>query len=237
MELSEKDIEQGYWYYRPEEQFPPKSIMFPDEYEGDHRLNVICTQTDLPASRQKKLVKEWCQTFPKLENVKILWLSSKVNQDLFEAVCEMKNLIGLNIKWSAIKRIDSIQKLKVLLYLNLGGSSQVESIDCLGNKRDLVWLEIDNFKKISDILALSQLSQLRGLSLEGSMWTTQIVDSLAPIGQLTNLEFLSIANLRAKDKTLAPLFNLKKLKTLHTAKWWPKSEMSKLNKELPELAF
>jgi hypothetical protein len=233
MELSERDIEQGYWYYRPEEQFPPKSIMLPYEYDGDHRLNVICTQTDLPASRQKKLVKEWCQTFPKLENVKILWLSSRVNQDLFEAVCEMKNLIGLNIKWSAIKRIDSIQ---VLRYLNLGGSSQIESIDCLGDKRDLVWLEIDNFKKISDISALSKLSRLRGLSLEGSMWTTQIVDSLTPIGQLTNLEFLSIANLRAKDKTLTPLFNLKKLKTLHTAKWWPKSEMSKLNKELPELA-
>ena len=235
MELSERDIEQGYWYYRPEEQFPPKSIMFPYEYDGDHRLNVICTQTDLSASRQKKLVKEWCQTFPKLENVKILWLSSKVNQDLFEAVCEMKNLIGLNIKWSAIKRIDSIHKLNGLCYLNLGGSSQVESIDCLGNKRDLVWLEIDNFKKISDISALSKLSQLRGLSLEGSMWTTQIVDSLAPIGQLTNLEFLSIANLRAKDKTLAPLFNLKKLKTLHTAKWWPKSEISILKKEMPGL--
>jgi hypothetical protein len=117
MELSERDIEQGYWYYRPEEQFPPKSIMFPYEYEGDHRLNVICTQTDLSSSRQKKLVEEWCQTFPKLKNVKILWLSSRVNQDLFEAVCEMKNLIGLNMKWGAIKRIDSIQKLKGLTQL------------------------------------------------------------------------------------------------------------------------
>jgi len=118
----------------------------------------------------------------------------------------------------------------------IGGSSQVESIDCLGDMRDLVWLEIDNFKKITNISTLSKLSRLRGLSLEGSMWTTQIFDSLTPIGQLTNLEFLSIVNLRAKDKTLAPLFNLKKLKTLHTAKWWPKSEISELNRELPGLA-
>jgi hypothetical protein len=32
-----------------------------------------------------------------------------------------------------------------------------------------------------------------------------------------------------------PLFNLRKLKTLHLAKWWPKSEMSTLKKELPGL--
>jgi Leucine-rich repeat (LRR) protein len=204
MDLTQKDIEQGYWYYRPEEQFPPKSITFPNEYDGNQRLNVICTQTDLPASRQRKLVKEWCQIFPRLENVQILWLNSKVNQELFEAVCKMKNLIGLNIKWSAIKRIDSLQRLKGLRYLNLGGSSQVESIDCLVDMKDLVWLEIDNFKKITDISPLSKLFRLRGLSLEGSMWTTQIVDSLTPLGQLTNLEFLSIANLKAKDKTLMP---------------------------------
>jgi hypothetical protein len=43
--------------------------------------------------------------------------------------------------------------------------------------KDLVWLEIDNLKKITDISAISKLSRLRGLSLEGSMWTTQIVDS------------------------------------------------------------
>ena len=235
MDLTQKDIEQGYWYYRPDEGFPPKSITFPNEYDGNHRLNVICTQTDLPAIRQRKLVKEWCETFPKIENVKILWLSSRVNQDLFEAVCEMKNLIGLNIKWSAIKRINSILKLKDLRYLNFGGSSQVESINCLGFMKDLVWLEIDNLKKITDISPLSKLSRLGGLSLEGSMWTTQIVDSLAPIGQLTNLEYLSLANLKAKNKTLMPLLNLKKLKTLHLAKWWPKGEISTLKRELPGL--
>ena len=235
MDLTQRDIDQGYWYYKPEKQFPPTSITFPNEYDGNQHLNVVCTQTDLPASRQRKLVKEWCQTFSRLESVQILWLNSKVNQELFEAVCKMKNLIGLNIKWSAIKRIDSIQGMKNLRYLNLGGSSQVESIGCLGDMKDLVWLEVDNLKKITDISPLSNLSRLRGLSLEGSMWTTQIVDSLTPIGQLTNLEFLSIANLKAKDKTLMPLLNLKKLKTLHLAKWWPKSEISILKKEMPGL--
>jgi hypothetical protein len=163
MGLIQRDIEQGYWYYRPDEGFPPKSIIFPNEYGGNPRLNVICTQTDLPASRQRKLVKEWCQTFPQLENVQILWLNSKVNQELFEAVCRMNNLIGLNIKWSAIKRIDSLQRLKKLQYLNLGGSSQVESIDCLADMKDLVWLEIDNFKKITNISPLSKLFWLRSL--------------------------------------------------------------------------
>ena len=33
MDLTQKDIEQGYWYYRPDEGFPPKSITFPSEYD------------------------------------------------------------------------------------------------------------------------------------------------------------------------------------------------------------
>jgi hypothetical protein len=32
-----------------------------------------------------------------------------------------------------------------------------------------------------------------------------------------------------------PLLNLKKLKTLHLAKWWPKGEISTLKRELPGL--
>jgi hypothetical protein len=72
MEFTHRDIKQVYWYYRPEEEFPQKKITFPDEYGGNSRVNVVCTQTDLPASRQRKLVKEWCRTFPKIENVKTL---------------------------------------------------------------------------------------------------------------------------------------------------------------------
>ena len=147
----------------------------------------------------------------------------------------MKNLIGLNIKWSGIKTIDSIQKLKNLRFLNLGGSSKVESIDSLSTMKNLLWLEIENLKRITDIAPLSKLHKLRGLSLDGSMWITQIVDTLKPMSNLTNLEYLSITNLKAKDKTLMPLITLKKLRTLRTAKWWNDDELVMLEKELPEL--
>ena len=70
MDLTQKDIEHGYWYYRPDEGFPPKSITFPNEYDGNQRLNVICTQTDLLAIRQRKLVKECCERFQKLRTLK-----------------------------------------------------------------------------------------------------------------------------------------------------------------------
>ena len=48
--LTDRDIEHGFWYHRREEGFPPMGIRDPEEYDGSPRANVVCTQTNLPAS-------------------------------------------------------------------------------------------------------------------------------------------------------------------------------------------
>ncbi len=234
MNLSNINIKKGFWY--PDSSFkngwPPESITYPHEYNGEEILNVVCTQTDLPPYQQKKLVDEWCIKFPKTNKVKILWLHSKVPQRLFESVCEMKNLVGLYIKWSGIKDLKSIQKLKSLSYFHLGDSAMIESIKCISKMKNLKWLGLTNINKIQDISPLSKLSQLEGLSLEGSLWITQIVETLQPLEQLVNLKHLSICNLKSKDKTLNPITKLKKLHAFYCADWWDKNEMATIEKNL-----
>ncbi|WP_293726391.1 hypothetical protein, partial [Thiolapillus sp.] len=41
---------------------------------------------------QRKLVESWCEALPGLDKVEFLWLSSRVNQPLFDAACQMKSL-------------------------------------------------------------------------------------------------------------------------------------------------
>ncbi len=94
---------------------------------------------------------------------------------------------------------------------------------------------MENLKRIRDFGPLSELTELEGLTLEGSMWSTQRVTSLAPIGRLHKLKFLSIANLRADDGTLAPLFSLRSLETFNAAKWWNKMELDEIRRRNPML--
>lgn len=227
-EFTERDIRKGFWYYRPDEHFPPMAVTRPEEYDGSPRLNVACTQTSLGSHAQRKLVDHWCQFLPTCRNLEFLWFSSKVPADLFEAACRVPRLRGLWIKRSGIQHLDSLTRAVDLRFLHLGSSTQVKTIQPLGLLKRLEWLEVENFKKIHDISDVGKLHNLQGLAIEGSMWGTQVVEALEPLSRLRQLRHLSIANLRARDKTLAPLFDLPQLQHFHSALWWDEKERAHL---------
>ena len=234
-ELSDRDCREGFWRHRPEEGFPPPVIRYPEQYENFATANIGCTQTNLPRSQQIKLVRKWCERLPRLEALELVWFCSRVTQELFDAACHIPNLRGLYVKWSSIKRLDALSHCRQLRFLRLGSSPAIESIEPLSKLANLVWLEIENFKRIHDLAPLAELRQLVGLTVEGSMWSTQIVDSLAPIGRLSRLRYLNLANLRSKDKTLKPLYSLENLELFHSATWWKEEEMRELRAQNPKL--
>ncbi len=86
--------------------------------------------------------------------------------------------------------------------------------------QSLKWLDLESVTRIKSLDALAGLTSLEGLSVDGSMWTTQVVGTLGPVGNLVDLRYLSIVNLRAIDGTLSPLFALRKLEVFLSAKWW-----------------
>jgi Leucine-rich repeat (LRR) protein len=235
--LTPLQIERGFWYHDPENGFPPEYVSYPEEYQGGEKLNLACTQLDLSSHRQKKLTEAWCALLPELPDVKTLWFNSRVNQPLFEAACEMENLEGLYVKWSGIKSIASLPKLKKLKYLHIGSSAQVESMEPLREMTGLQALEIENFKKIRKLDPIAELTQLEGLSICGSTWTIQVVESLEPLRKLTNLKYLYLIALRSLDKTLRPIAEIKSLVTLRTAWWWKVEEFAYLRDKLPNLRY
>ena len=237
MTLTDEQIKKGFWYRRPEDSFPPAAVTYPDEYDGGERLNLMCTQFDIPAYQQRKLVARWVEVLPTLKKLRCLWLSSRVGQNLFEAACELSGLTGLYVKWSGIRQVDSILKLSSLQYLHLGSSSQVSSVECLSQLTNLAVLELENLKPMHSLEGVGQLDQLEGLSVEGSTWTTQWVDSLKPLARLRNLKYLFMTNLKSKDGTLQPLTGLTGLVNLRVAYWWPGEEYALLRGALPNLKY
>lgn len=225
-----------FWYHRPEDNHPPSSFVWPSQWDSGDRLAIECTQRrDLSPSRQRSLVKEWSRLLPTLEGLKLLWLNSRVPQDLFEAACAVPGLEGLYVKWSGIKSLSPLANAAALRYLHIGSSPGIESIRPLASRNELEWLGLENVKRIDDLSPLEELSSLRGLLVEGSTWRTQRIKTLEPIGRLSQLEYLSIANLRAADKSLRPLFSLRNLHSFHAAQWWDETEIEELRRLNPSL--
>ncbi|HOX11159.1 MAG TPA: hypothetical protein PK333_04180 [Candidatus Moranbacteria bacterium] len=237
MTLNEDQIKKGFWYYRPDIDFPPRAIKSPEQYSGQERIDLRCTQLDLDSKKQKNLTASWCAYLPTLEKIKYLWFDSKVNQMLFDAACQMENLEGLHIKWSSIKSLDNLLNLKNLKYLHIGSSTKIENINCIGNLNKLIVLEIAHFKKISQIDPIGNLVQLEGLAIEGNIDTTYIIETLKPLENLALLRHLSLGNLKTRDKTLSYLNGIKSLEYINLAHWWDEAEIEALKKNLPNLKY
>ncbi len=235
IDINDKSACLNYWYHRPLEEWPPEPIQEPGPIRSDGRLNLWCTQTHRSPSEQKKLVAHWCDTLPTLTGVRHLWLGSRVPQNLFDAACRIPNLESLYIKWSGIKKLDALEKAVSLRYLHIGSSTGVESIEPLRSLTSLKWLGLESVTRVESLDPLCDLVNLYGLTVEGSLWTKQVVETLAPVGNLHRLRYLSIINLQSRDRTLSPLFALTHLEVFHSASWWSQSEVAELFRRNPKL--
>lgn len=222
-----------FWYHRPDRAHPPAAIRDPAELTGSDHLTLSWTGST--ESRRRALIRNWCQVLPQLQGVRLIWLVSRVPQALFEAACQVPGLEGLYIKSSGIKSIEALHEARTLRYVHLGSSPSIVSLTPASDLRQLKVLGVQNLKRIHDLSPLAVLSGLEELSVEGSMWTVQHVDTLGPIAFLTELRFLSLVNLRARDRTLKPLFSLRKLRRFQAAQWWDPAELSELRRLNPDL--
>jgi hypothetical protein len=226
-----------FWYWNPENRFPPDPIIRPEEFDDGDRLNISCTQTDLPAQEESSIIKAWCELLPQLSGIRFLWFSSRVRQEMFEAASQLSSLEGLYIKWSGITDLMSIQGLHELKYFHLGQSGYLNSIEPLANCLGLRWLGLELLSRIRDLGSLAPLVGLEGLSLEGSMSTAWQVSSLKPLSHLTNLRYLSLANLRSEDRSLSGVLSLEKLATFRYGAWWNAEEVAEVKRRNHGVVF
>jgi hypothetical protein len=230
MKLTYKEIEYGYW---------TRSLNKPIDLTVDSKqiYKVKDLGLDIPELNRPKILKQWIKVLPNLAQIENLWTYHKLNQEMFEIICELPNIKGLNIKWSGLKSIDSIVKLDSLKHLYIGSSTSVENIRVLPQLLKLETLSIENFKSVSDFGPISNMTNLIGLGLNGGMYSTLKIDSLEPVGHLTNLKHLQLINTTIKDKSIKPILNLKELECLRLTYKWTENDFELLRANLPRLKY
>lgn len=232
--LSSADIIDGFWRHRPEDDFPPPPVERPEEYDGAERLNLACTQTELPPRRQQRLVEAWCEALPSFVKLRFLWISTRVNQALFEAACRVPRLEGLYVEWGAIDDLSPIVRRLGLRFLYLGSAPGITSIECLSELRGLEVLELENLHRVADLSAIGRLTDLEGLALYGGEKRWRVPD-LAPLSRLAALRYLFLVGLRPANRSLRPLYGLEQLRTLRLDPGWSRDEVLDLQVRRPEL--
>jgi len=205
-----------------------------EEYKGQKNFVLACTQRDdCTASEQKKGVKAWCELFKNQQlSIEKLWVTTRITQEILDAICHQQTLNGLYIKWGAYNDISGLGNITNLEYLHLGGGTSLENINVLSKLDKLKSLETIKLFNIHDYSLLTDLKNIIDLVIEGdpysqmkkvtlkslnflkempqlvrlSLCMTKIEDhSYAPITKLPNLKFLGLPNDRDLDKDMNKL--------------------------------
>lgn len=242
-ELTDKDLRIGVWTYgevNTEGNLPANfGSTMPDDIMDIDRVWVrVGSGADLPQKEAKLERQKWIKAFPHLQNIRFLWIRGSVNQEFFDAICQMEWLEALNIfGLISINNLDKISRLKRLKHLYISSATKIGNINGLSELQELVTLQIDGFKLVRDISPITRLNSLKGLSIQGSMWKKQFIDSIEGLDQLSNLESLSLDGTKVAIKDITPVTRLKKLKALEVGYWWRKEDLILLYESLPLLKY
>lgn len=227
----------SFWYHRPQLNFPPKPIRYIADYNGGKHLALACTQTELSAAEQKKLLHAWCDYLPQLQQVEFLWLQSRVPQQLFDAACAMPKLKGLYIKWGGVTSATALSAARQLTYLHLGSMPSLQPLEVLSELTQLRWLELENIRASRDLSFVTPLTELRGLSLSGdsNSLKTLTLNTLTPLLSLQQLQWLQLQTVDIEDKSLAPVARLPALQQLLLSNSFPMEQIALLAGQRPDI--
>lgn len=211
-----------YWFIHEK---TDKSVVELAEYAGEKELTINCTQLDgfphypkyKSASEKKRVLSEWIKFLKDNPHAFTeLRFGTRMPQELFNAVCEQKDLKRLYIKWGVYPDISAISKLQELEYLHIGSGAGVLSVDPIAELKNLVMLSVENFQKINDYSALAALDNLEVLSIEGDVWAPRYIhiDSLDFLREMKQLRAFLSTSAIVKSKDYTPILELENIEYL-----------------------
>lgn len=167
-------------------------------------------------------------------HIRHLWAHA-VDQAFLEEIAELDALETLYMNRVNAADLMPLGNLPRLRSLSVVDATKVVDFNWLPQTDSLQSLAVENLKRITDLDALASLTQLKALGVEGSMWTPMRVASLGPLGELKQLQYLFLTNLRVVDKSLKPLHTLAGLRALQCANFFPNAEFAALADVRPQL--
>ena len=152
------------------------------------------------------------------KNLRIL-TAGAVNQDFLDEICELPELEWLELLWPVTaETLEGLARLTKIHRLKIDSPRNITDFTPITKLFRLTRLEIENAKHLSNLRWMLPLkNRLEVLGLDGSINTTQKLDSLDPLDGFT-FRKLSLTSVSLADKDLSPLINCRNLTELKCAK-------------------
>lgn len=208
----------GNYYKRCFTSSLPDPIQTVDEYHGENVVVLACTdlsKAKYPTQGQrKKILNEWIDFLRSNPNaIDNLHCVTRMNQQLFDAICCQKNLFELNIKWGMYPSLSKITNLQRLECLMLCAGASTKDISPIGELTQLEALCLSTVG-VHDYSPLSHLHGLKELGIHSGMDNLVKVNDLKFLYQLIELKNFHTTGFRLIDSDYSPVLSLDKLEFL-----------------------
>ena len=212
LRIPPEDLSTSHWSWR----LPVDTVLARDDSSEVRVAKSLNLRGVATATKRIKIVQN---------NLNLQYLSiwtRYTGQPVLDAIGTAQNLLRLDIGTLRAPDLSPLEELQQLEYLRLVSASSAVDLAPIGALRSLVSLSLGISPKVSSLDGLfSQgFPQLRALALGSSSEGRLVhVDDLSPIGNASNLEYLSLFSIRTKAPSLGFAYRLPKLKALqyHTA--------------------
>lgn len=189
------------------------------EYNGESDIKLKCTQLDKTSypteSSRKKILNEWIQFFVQYPNaLKRLSVTTRINQELFDAICNQSNLEELIISWGVYPDLTVIKKLRHLKSLSICGAGNHKDLSPISALRTLENLNLENFIGTTDYSAISSLNNLKHLGLHSAMYGVIKVENLDFLRMTKHLKNFTTTGFRLLNHDYSPILELEELEYL-----------------------
>jgi len=187
------------------------------------------------SEQEKTFFSNWIESIKNLDKVERLKIDL-VDQEIFNAVCQIENLKELIVPLSGIIDFSGLKKIKTLTRLQLNRNSHLTDLSFLKNL-NLKQLSIIECFNVQNFEVIGEIKSLTGLQLSGN-WTAPKnlkLNTIKPFEKLNNLEHLDLSFCSIKDKSFDSILKMKKLERFDILGHIPKKTRILIKENHPKL--
>ena len=167
----------------------------------------------------------------RLANLRRVWASGLDAQHLASLGSLQAEVLALqDVRVENLESIAHFIRLRSLALWNAPKLSSLRGVESLAHLEVFI---VGDVKGPIELEPISRLNTVRTLSIEGGMYRSLRVPSLAPLRQLAQVERLRIASIRVDDRSLEPLSSMTNLTELFIANAFSLAQFAALANALP----
>ncbi|MBC1634788.1 hypothetical protein HB951_01255 [Listeria welshimeri] len=248
MRFTEEEIKNGYLRTHSTNDWPIERKIVDT---ASDKIKLACTQLNETEYQKKKIVNYWCEFLKdNPTNYKKIHMVTRMNQQLFNAICHQKELDYLFIKWLVADSIEQIQELRKLQFLYLDIPPKITCLNDLAKLKKLRSLYLINSSSVKTFSFLGEMRGLEELVIASRVYAgakpSQKQD-LSFLKNLSELKVLSLFDLRLETFSLDVFehcvsienIQIRNLRYKENGKWktFLRKDMELLLERLPNVRY